>query len=244
MAIVWSTRSANKKYEVRTAGNSIRLYCNGVFHSQFNPQKPFCGQVWDLLSLPVFFSPLENFQRILLLGVGGGAVIRQLEHVLHAPEIVGVDIDRIHLRVAKKFFAIGDHTQLVHADAQQWLTNYQGAPFDLIIDDLFGDDDGEPSRAIAADRSWMSLLHQHLTPRGTLICNFVSREEFRNCGALCDSKLWSHYPNIFQLSTPLTENRVAIFLRQPADSVRWRQQLQSHPAINTRWLRYALRRVK
>ncbi len=40
MAVLWQKKTAGQHYEVRTAGNSRRLYKNGVCHSQFNPAIP------------------------------------------------------------------------------------------------------------------------------------------------------------------------------------------------------------
>lgn len=59
MAIVWSRQLSGVHYEVRSAGNSLRLYTDGVFHSQYNPCRLITGHVWDLLMLPAFFLSSE-----------------------------------------------------------------------------------------------------------------------------------------------------------------------------------------
>ena len=89
---MWSKQTADNLYEVRSAGQSIRLYTNDVFHSQFNPRRTVDGSLWDLLSLPVLLLPPEPALKVLVLGVGGGAVIRQLAVLLEHPDIVGVDL--------------------------------------------------------------------------------------------------------------------------------------------------------
>ena len=40
MAILWQQTIDGNHYEVRTAGGSVRLYRNGVNHSQWNPKRP------------------------------------------------------------------------------------------------------------------------------------------------------------------------------------------------------------
>ena len=70
MAIVWSRSAGGNQYEVRSAGQSIRLYKNGVFHSQWNPNRPLAGGVWDLLFIPALFAD-RQISRVLVLGVGG-----------------------------------------------------------------------------------------------------------------------------------------------------------------------------
>ena len=55
MAILWSQRVGDTRYEVRAAGSSLRLYNNGILHSQFSERCPATGSVWDLLWLPGLF---------------------------------------------------------------------------------------------------------------------------------------------------------------------------------------------
>lgn len=244
MAIIWQKQTKTTNYEVRTAGNSIRLYSNGIFHSQYNPKRPFCGQLWDLLALPSLFVESDKPRQILVLGVGGGAVIKQLQQLLHYPVITGIELDTIHLHIAKEFFAVGNEVKLIHADAKEWLQHYQGAKFDLIIDDLFADQDGEPVRAVKATDKWMALLNKHLSSNGILVSNFVSRQELVQCAVMHNKRLWQQYQSIYQLSTPLTENRIGIFLRQASDSQQWRERIKSHESIRLRELRYTLRKIK
>ncbi|WP_455217906.1 hypothetical protein, partial [Kaarinaea lacus] len=87
MAIVWHKKISGTCYEVRKAGNSIRLYTDGVFHSQYNPHRPVTGSVWDLLMLPAFFTNIDKISRVLVLGVGGGSVIQLLHRYVKPDEI-------------------------------------------------------------------------------------------------------------------------------------------------------------
>jgi len=61
---------------VRSAGYSLRLYTDGVFHTQYNPGNPLTGHIWDLLMLPAFFYEPDTIKRVLVLGVGGVASIQ------------------------------------------------------------------------------------------------------------------------------------------------------------------------
>ena len=72
MALLWEKRAGGVCYQVRTAGNTVRLYTNGVLHTQYNPTRLLTGSVWDLLLLGALFVPRERMRRVLLLGVGGG----------------------------------------------------------------------------------------------------------------------------------------------------------------------------
>ena len=52
MAIVWQRKIKGRDYQVRSAGKSLRLYTEGVFHTQYNPDHLLSGGIWDLLALP------------------------------------------------------------------------------------------------------------------------------------------------------------------------------------------------
>lgn len=233
MAVIWQKQQQVDgkvvNYEVRSHGRTRRLYTNGVFHSQFSPARPVAGSVWDLLLLPSFMLPLGEIKRVLVLGVGGGAVLKQLEY-FHQPEcIVGVELNPVHLQVAKRFFGVqGQCFELIEADAIQWLKNYRGEKFDLIIDDLFGENEGEPARAIDVDESWSTLLLKHLSPSGALIINFDSPKVMKRTELLKQKKLVrsGKLKSAWCFSTPLYENNIACFSRLSQTRSEFRGQLK------------------
>ncbi len=248
MAVVWEKRAHGRHYEVRMAGQSRRLYTDGVFHSQFNPRQPVSGNVWDLLFLPAFFYPPGEIRRVLLLGVGGGAVLRQLRHFVAPEFMVGVELNNVHLQVARRFFHVsGADVQLHCADAVEWLQAYEGPAFDMIIDDLFGEQEGEPVRAVAMTASWMKRLGRHLHPKGQLVVNFPSSAALRACAYFQRAAIQRSYAAAFQLSTPQNENAIGVFLRHAADRAQLRRHLQAVPALDGRRktcrLRYRLQRL-
>lgn len=248
MAILWKKQVNGMLYEVRTAGNSRRLYSGGVFHSQYNPTTPVTGSVWDLLTLPAFFHPHGSVKRVLVLGVGGGAVIRQLRHFVQPDEITGIERDPVHLYVARRFFGVKEENIELHeADAVQWINEYEGPRFDMIIDDLFGERDGEPVRAVRADTPWLDCLSRHLTRQGMLVINFTSSKELRQSAYFSDSPVARRFKTAFQLTVPRCDNAVGVFLRRDCDSQTMRSSLKKIPmlaaALRTKKLRYHIRRI-
>ncbi len=248
LALLWHQQDTTTRYEVRSAGNSRRLYTNGVLHSQYNSRQPLTGSVWDLLTLPAFFTP-QSAQRILMLGVGGGAVIRQLNHFLTPQCIVGVELDRVHLAIAQRYFDVAaPNVQLHQADALRWVKTYRGAPFNIIVDDLFGDADGEPQRVVTADSSWFLQLGELLAPGGVLVANFASLQELKSCAWFRNARMRNRYPSAFAFTAPSFANAIGAFLRTPADSAQLRRHLMGVPALaralrNGR-LNYRIRRLR
>lgn len=248
MSTLWEHTVGDTHYQVRAAGRSLRLYTNGVFHSQYNPRQPVTGSVWDLLMLPAFFYPAGRIRRVLMLGVGGGAVIQQLRHFVQPERVIGVELHAAHLAVAERFFGVcGDDVQLVQADAVAWLRDFTGEPFDMIIDDLFGEVDGEPVRAVPADRAWVSLLYRRLRAGGVIASNFTSRLDLETSAYRRNAVLRSRSVAAFSLETPQNCNAVGVFLQSAATPRQLRERLYRNPQLDPRRvsarLNYRIRRL-
>lgn len=249
MAVLWHRKQGDTTYEVRSAGRSIRLYENGILHTQVHPERLFVGSVWDLLTLPALMLPPGSLKRVLMLGVGGGVVIRQLQALAGPLDITGVELNPLHIKLARKFFGLDESkAHIVEADAGEFVRNYQGPPFDLIVDDIFAEKDGQPARAIAADEGWCRLLLSRLSPQGALVTNFVSVKEFRS-SALSSSRvgMWP-FASAFSFSTPFCENIISAYFLAPVPDGVLQVRLAGHPLCQkksvTSQLRYRARRFK
>lgn len=162
----------------------MRLYKNGVFHSHYNPKLIVTRGVWDLLVLPALLHPPGSIRNVLMLGVGGGAAIHLLQQFIKPDRITAIELDDIHLKIAKRFFKVNyANTELLHADAIEWVKKQAARKkppqFDLIIDDLYGEQDGEPQRAVEANADWVRQCSTLLADDGLLVTNFVSQRESR-----------------------------------------------------------------
>lgn len=245
MAVVWEKTISNRHFEVRRAGRSVRLYTDGVFHSQYNPTNPVTGTVWSLLVLPGFFRPVGAIKRVLVLGVGGGAVIRMLHQLIQPDQIIGVELDPTHIDIARRFFGVTQQrADLVEADAVGWLRQYSGPKFDWIIDDLFGEIDGEPVRTVQATQSWLKTLSKNLADDGVLVMNFIGTRTLHHASRTLRKALPTRFARAFQLDLPGYENAVGAFVSQPMTARRLRQLLRAADVpsgIDLGRLRYRIR---
>jgi len=247
MAVIWRKKHQGSIYEVRAAGRSRRLYTNGVFHTQYNPARVVTGGIWDLLMIPAFFKPVEEIKRVLVLGVGGGSVIRQLNRFASPDHIIGVELNPVHLHVARKYFGVNrSEAELIQADAVSWLNEYDGPSFDLIIDDLFSEEEGEPVRAVAAEDKWLSVITRNLNANGMLVMNFISAKTLKSC-CLISNNSHSTYKSAFQISMPIYDNAIGIFLKFDASSTDLRTNLKQQPklgtSLNNKNLNYVIRKL-
>jgi len=224
MAVLYDTIKSGRRYQVRNAGKSIRLYTDGIFHSQWNPNYPLSGNLWDLLLLPAFLVR-QPLTRAAILGVGGGAVINQLNHFFNPERVIGVDFDHLHLQLARRFFRVRDaNTQLVCARAEHWLKQQliDSGRFDYLVEDLFvgqpavGSQNSEARRAIVADYNWMTALYSLLRDSGVLVMNFESHRQLRDTVRVCQLKRSKNdlFPTIFALSNDRYSNVIGVFCRR------------------------------
>jgi len=242
MAVLWSKDIAGKRYEVRSAGNTRRLYTDGVFHSQYHPDRPFAGSIWDLLWLPALFYEPGQIRRILLLGVGGGAVIHMLRHYAQPEVIDAIDIDPTHIQIATRHFGIKPSSaRLIQADGISWLEDYKGPDYDMIIDDMYGEEAGEPARAIDLDYSWINTIRKHLSPNGVMILNSMNSRELRQAACFTDRQLSRSFQSSYQFYVPMYHNAVGAIFRKPVSVRHFRKRLNDYPAL--RQLDFRIRKL-
>lgn len=226
MAILWQQNIEGSHYEVRTAGASIRLYRNGVNHSQWNPNRPLCGSIWDLIALPTLFRPEGSLEDVLILGFGAGAVGRQIQVLAKPERIIGVELDSIHLSIANGFFDCIDDCELVAADAVEWI--HESAPderYDVIIDDLYGESDGIPVRCVPMDVEWCVALADRLNPGGILIFNMIEPDKVSHLPIFKSQVLSDRFTETIMYRIDGYENRVIAFSDRPFDARTLRTQL-------------------
>lgn len=218
MAIEWSKKIDDCYYEVRSAGATRRLYTNKVFHSQFNSNTKLQGGIWDLLAFPAFSFEVKKLQRVLVLGVGGGTVLHQIQSTLSPNSIMGIELNPTHIFIARKYFNLKHHSiQLIEADAVKWTRGYQGEKFDLIIDDLFGHQDGDAERVIGVNKQWATDLLSQLNDAGMLVINFGSNKEFNNSACVSYKKVAKQFSSILCLTLEQYENSIGVFSKDKID---------------------------
>jgi spermidine synthase len=234
MAIVWVKQTDDCLYEVRSAGATHRLYTNKVFHSQFNPNKKIQGGIWDLLSFPIFAFEVGKIQRVLVLGVGGGTVLHQIQKLFSPKQILGIELNPIHIFIAKKFFKLNHKSiKLIEADAINWLQTYKGEKFDIIIDDLFGHHDGEAERVISVNKQWSARLLSQLNEDGMLIVNFGSNKELKNSACVSYKNIAKQFASILRLSLAQYENAIGVFSINKINCIEMRNNFDERLGLNS-----------
>jgi hypothetical protein len=230
MALVWSQTIETNHYEVRSAGATLRLYRNGVNHSQWNPTRPLSGCIWDLIALPALYRPKGSIENVLMLGFGAGTVARKLRELVKPERIVGIELDPIHLSIADGFFECADGCDLVAADAVEWVqeeaAEADAAQYDLIIDDLYAEEAGMAVRCAALDLEWCQYLAKLIKPGGMLVFNLIEPRKVDHLPPLKDPELRQRFPYVKAFRMEGYENRIVAFSGSPLEEACFQDQLR------------------
>ncbi len=112
--------------------------------------------------------------RILLIGIGAGALLHFFQHYLPQCRVDAVDYSQHIIDIARKYFHLPESRQIViHCDdGLRFLTGLsETAAYDLILVDAFND--SGMARNIYSSE-FFKLAEQRLSPHGTICCNLWS----------------------------------------------------------------------
>jgi spermidine synthase len=205
MSVIYSKKVAEVEYQVRMAGNSVRLYSNSVLHSQYNPLHPISGAIWDLLLLPAFLMPIPP-KNILLLGLGGGTLVHLIRLFFPSAIITCVDIDEQHIKIAKRFFNIpSKNVTIIEGDAYLILSA-SIQRYDWIVDDVFQHVSGQPERSSDVF-TLLKTYQSNLSKNGMLSLNLIDKRQLEDMQPLIKG-----FNQVVQFSHPLYENKIVALL--------------------------------
>ncbi len=124
------------------------LIVDETFASLYRPGDASTGSVWDAIGAPLLLRPEDGRERLLVLGLGGGSVARQLRLLAPDAEIVAVELDRDVVDVARAEFDLDALGLEVIVDDALAVLKRERRRFDAIFEDVFigrGDDVHKPA---------------------------------------------------------------------------------------------------
>jgi len=240
MTIIYQQTTKGVSYEIRTAGQSRRLYTNGAFHTQFHPHRTFTYGIWDLLTIPALYVPsqLDRVQRgrksrtdtnsALILGVGGGAAVHQCHSLLAIRHTIGIELDPQHLYLAKRFFGLKDlpGLTLVEADATEWISRHRQR-HTLLVDDLYlhastqGNRPADPVRpALPPPDRWMTTLAGRVSKNGVLVQNHLAAPTAARTTRDRRLMLSALFASALLFTTPRYTNGILALYKEPVSARR------------------------
>jgi len=182
----------NGNIDIYRAGRYYSLRVNGLHQS---------GQMAAKLWLTAFKRLSINPKKILILGLGGGSVVKVAQSLWPQVKIVGIEIDPVMIQISQDYFNLKNNKNLkiISANAFSWIKKNQ-TKFDLIVVDLFHGRIIPPkSRSIA----FISKLKASLNPKGVLIFNQLNRFKEKQFVSITSANLQKVFENVKQLKLPI-----------------------------------------
>lgn len=230
MAVIYSKQKGQDYYQVRSAGASVRLYSNGVLHSQYNPNHLISGAIWDLLVLPGFFlqSPPRH---VLVLGLGGGTVVHLIRHFFPQCDITCVENEPLHIQLAKRFFKIPKDVNVIEGDAYDMLRSTKQR-FDWVLDDVFQHTSGEPEREVGFEQL-LPLYDRVLTAQGVLSMNTIGAYQLKQIKQ-AHAQLHDENQHGYVLRHPLYDNAIVSLIRNGCSRKVFFEKIAQHKELDLR----------
>jgi spermidine synthase len=128
-------KKARSRVVVQRGGRELRV--DGTFASFYQPGRVATGSVWDALGASLLALPPARRRRILVLGLGGGSAARLARALAPRAHIVGVEIDREVVALARRWFDLDTlDVEVVTEDARRFLAR-ERRRFDAVLEDVF-----------------------------------------------------------------------------------------------------------
>ncbi len=197
---------------VESEDGTIDFDVIGATHATWHPRLLLTGHAWDAITAAALMGRTPP-RSLLLLGLGGGTVLRQLRFFLPDTRMTAVEIDSGMIRLARKHMDIDSLAlEIIQEDAYIFLRD-NTRRFDLVIDDLYrcGETDVERPAPVTPDA--IAALREHLEPEGCLVMNFVLGGEHRKVHQAGRNAFCEHFPHVRAVQPPLSHNEILVGTR-------------------------------
>ena len=168
-ALVAEAESEYNYIQVLKSDGRILLALNDghAVHSIYDPDSVLTGGPWDYFLLgPVMAGSVPN--TALIVGLAGGTSARSLLATYPSLRIDGVEIDPEILKLAERYFALGDPRLTTFAQDGRYFLEMTDRSYDLVALDAYR----QPYIPFhLATTEFFELVEQHLNEHGVVVVN-------------------------------------------------------------------------
>jgi spermidine synthase len=213
MARSYASKARPERPRVRVddSGGTKTLVVDETFASFYRPGEIATLCVWDAIAAPILWLAPARRRRILILGLGGGSIARLARALAPEAEILGVELDRDVVRLAREHFDLDPlDIRIEIADALEWLKSASMLPlnaagrFDVILEDVFIGDGDDVHKPDWIPEPAHRLAWKLLAPGGVFVSNTLD-ESGRVLGAMR-----KEFPDLVAIETEDYDNRVLV----------------------------------
>ena len=157
------------------AGNRYMMFNAGLgIQSIYSSGEPLVGYYYDYYNLLPAFFPEEKEVRVLVLGLAGGTIPRQLDHFYGGMvALKAVEIDPEVVEISRRYFGIDSvKMDVVNEDARVFLQSDHDK-YDIVIVDAF-QNEFEIPWTLTTEEFWR-LVRGRLRDGGIMAMNLIGR---------------------------------------------------------------------
>jgi spermidine synthase len=214
--LVHEVRSKFSHIRVKDRGSLRTLYFvrdsgEEVVETSMDLRAPHILQVPYTRTMFASFLLRPRQQICLIVGLGGGAMVRFLNHFFPYVKVDAVEIDPAVVKIARDYFGTkpGANTRIFTEDAFSFLKR-TGGRYDVIYMDAFlkpseaTDPTGAPRHLKTI--SFLKSLHKRLREGGMMVINInESGETFSDL-----KNIQAAFPSLYAFRTPASGNVIAV----------------------------------
>ncbi len=197
--------------DVWGSAREVEFRVAGAVHAWWHRERFLTGLAWDNLAAAALLRPAGPPRRILMLGLAGGTSLRVLRHLLPEAELVAVDIDPGIVSLARKHMHLDQLGVSVDlADAYDWLRQHRGAPFDVVVDDVYQALEHDVARPGFYSAETTRALRRTLAKDGLFVVNLVTGAGHRTLQTAFRKFFRSQWPTVRSVTTPGGANEALV----------------------------------
>lgn len=167
----YSHTSAHHRLHVTDRDGVRTLRFERHQQSSMRLDDPFATDIEYVGYLHLTLAIAPDPARALVIGLGGGTLVKQLWRDHPALHIDAVEIDAEVAAIAREFFALPDDPRIsVHVTDGRAFLDASSDAFDIVVIDAY-DDDHIPRPLVTEE--FMRAVYAHLTPGGVLTYNVI-----------------------------------------------------------------------
>jgi spermidine synthase len=173
---IWVAESPYNLVRVRQRGDTVALFLNqdNNIQTRLNERTGWSSSYRDLFALGPLLAPAD---RLLVLGMGGGASIISTRATAPKIQVDAVEIDPLVVEAGVRFFGLrrDDPKMTMHvADARPWLMHCR-QKYDLVHVDIYQGGLYVPFYLVTEE--FFHLVHDRMTDHGLLMINVLDFSE-------------------------------------------------------------------
>lgn len=193
---------------LRRRDGRVDLEVAGASFSSWHPRVLMTGLAWDAITAACLLRPGGPPRRVLMLGLGGGTVARQLGAISPGTRVTAVELDEGVVAMAREHMGLdGLGVEVVIGDAYEFVAR-DGGRFDVLIDDLYVTGRDDVSRPRPPDGALLGQYRRLLEPGGLVVVNLVTGPGHRRVQSMVRRAMGEAFADVRSVRPPDGMNEV------------------------------------